>query len=183
MAPRRGDISSWLDGAPGGDASGAGPGDGTTAGRGGLDLPSAGPGSVAGVGRRVLGLVVDWGLASLISAAFFDRDVWATLGIFGVSTVLLVASLGTTIGHRLVGVQVVRLRDLSIALRQGGDRRSRAPRSPEPTVPAVDVLPPPGLVAGLARTALICLVIPAVVWDASGRGLHDVVAGTVVVRR
>lgn len=33
------------------------------------------------------------------------------------------------------------------------------------------------------RTLLLCLVIPAVVMDSNGRGLHDLVAGTVVVRR
>jgi hypothetical protein len=33
------------------------------------------------------------------------------------------------------------------------------------------------------RTVLLCLVIPAVVWDAEGRSLHDRVAGTVIVRR
>jgi hypothetical protein len=37
-------------------------------------------------------------------------------------------------------------------------------------------------VAGVVRTVLLCLVLPAVVWDSSGRGLHDVAAGTVIVR-
>jgi len=32
------------------------------------------------------------------------------------------------------------------------------------------------------RSALLCLVIPAVVWDRDGRGLHDTAAGTVLVR-
>ncbi|CPU67518.1 Conserved membrane protein of uncharacterised function [Mycobacteroides abscessus] len=39
-----------------------------------------------------------------------------------------------------------------------------------------------GLGRGLLRTVLLCLVIPAVVWDADGRGLHDRAAGTVLVR-
>lgn len=33
------------------------------------------------------------------------------------------------------------------------------------------------------RTALICLVIPAVVFDADRRGLHDRAVGSVVIRR
>jgi len=32
------------------------------------------------------------------------------------------------------------------------------------------------------RTLLICLVIPAVIWDRDGRGLQDRAAGTVVVK-
>jgi hypothetical protein len=32
------------------------------------------------------------------------------------------------------------------------------------------------------RTALLCLAIPALIWDADHRGLHDRVAGTMLVR-
>jgi len=35
----------------------------------------------------------------------------------------------------------------------------------------------------LIRTVSLCLVIPAVVWGLDGRGLHDVWAGTQIVRR
>ncbi len=42
---------------------------------------------------------------------------------------------------------------------------------------------PPGLLAGAVRTGLLCLVIPAVVWDKDGRGLHDLAARTAIVRR
>ena len=41
---------------------------------------------------------------------------------------------------------------------------------------------PPGVGAAIVRTLLLCLVVPAVVWDADGRGLHDSAAGTVIVR-
>ena len=41
----------------------------------------------------------------------------------------------------------------------------------------------PGFLSALARTILLCLVVPAVVWDSDGRGLHDRVAGTAIVRR
>ncbi len=33
----------------------------------------------------------------------------------------------------------------------------------------------------LLRTILLCLVIPAVVWDRDGRGLHDKAARSVVI--
>ncbi|MGX1157392.1 hypothetical protein RKD39_004970 [Streptomyces albogriseolus] len=35
---------------------------------------------------------------------------------------------------------------------------------------------------GLLRSVLLCLAIPALVWDRDGRGLHDRLARTVEVR-
>jgi hypothetical protein len=32
------------------------------------------------------------------------------------------------------------------------------------------------------RTALLCIAIPALIWDRDGRGLHDRLARTVEVR-
>jgi uncharacterized RDD family membrane protein YckC len=40
---------------------------------------------------------------------------------------------------------------------------------------------PPGLLRSVLRTALLLLLIPAVIWDRDGRGLHDKVAGTLLV--
>ena len=40
-----------------------------------------------------------------------------------------------------------------------------------------------GLWRPVVRTVLLCLVIPAVIWDADQRGLHDKAAGTVLLRR
>jgi hypothetical protein len=34
----------------------------------------------------------------------------------------------------------------------------------------------------IVRTLLLIVVIPAVVWDADQRGLHDKAAGTVLIR-
>lgn len=147
-----------------------------------LGLPASGAGSMAGLGRRVVGLAVDWGLASLISAAFFGRDEWATLAIFGLSTAVLVSTLGTTIGHRVAGIQVSRLVDVTSPGEERPARPDSGPTTPRAGAPR-PTPPPPGLVLGVVRTVLLCLVIPAVVWDGSGRGLHDVAAGTVVVRR
>ena len=39
-----------------------------------------------------------------------------------------------------------------------------------------------GLWRPVVRTALLIVVIPAVIWDADQRGLHDKAAGTVLVR-
>jgi uncharacterized RDD family membrane protein YckC len=38
-------------------------------------------------------------------------------------------------------------------------------------------------VAAAIRTALLCLAVPALIFDSDSRGLHDRVAGTVLVRR
>ena len=129
----------------------------------------------------MLALCIDWVLAMAISAAFFPSpdppsagllagEPLATLAVFGVSTAILVGLLGHSIGHRVAGLRVVRLRD--VVEREGSASR----RAPE-------AIPPPPPFSALVRTALLCLVIPAVIWDRAGRGLHDVAAGTVIVRR
>lgn len=114
--------------------------------------PSApGPARTAPSLRRVLALVIDWALCSAISAAFFGYAPMATLAVFALENLVLVAWTGNTIGHRLAGLRVVRADD---------------PRRPV------------GLGRAAVRSALLCLVIPAAVWDAEGRGMHDRAAGT-----
>jgi len=39
------------------------------------------------------------------------------------------------------------------------------------------------LLVALLRTLLICLVVPPVIYNRDRRGLHDLAAGTVTVRR
>jgi uncharacterized RDD family membrane protein YckC len=114
---------------------------------------------MASVIRRVVALAVDWAAATAISYLLVDGNSWATLGIFALENLILVSTAGYTLGHRFLGLQVRVLGD-----------RSTAP---------VMV----GFGRGAIRTLLLCLVIPAVVWDADGRGLHDKAAGTVIVRR
>lgn len=145
----RKDMGSWLQGT---DTSAS---DGDA-----LGLPADGPGSLAGLGRRVPALLVDWVVCSLIAAAFFDYrwggtgiTSFAPLLVFALENLLLVGTVGYTLGHRLLGLQVTRV---------GGGVA--------------------GPVAGAIRTLLVCLVIPAVVWGRDGRGLHDRAAGTVLVR-
>ncbi|GAA5051190.1 RDD family protein [Streptomyces similanensis] len=123
-----------------------------------LGLPEDGPGSIARPGRRLGAVAVDWGLCLLIAYGLvthgYDQATgnWALL-IFFVLGVLTVGTVGCTPGKRLFGLRVV-------ALRTGGVRPLRA----------------------LLRTVLLCVAIPALVWDRDGRGLHDRLAGTVEVR-
>lgn len=121
-----------------------------------LGLPAGGPGAMAPFGRRILALLIDWGIASLISFTWFDYNMWVTLGVFVLIHVVLVGLLGVSIGKRLVRIQVVRLRPGQSA--------------------AI-----PGPHWALVRTLLLLLVVPPLVITPDGRGAHDRGAGTVQV--
>ncbi len=108
---------------------------------------------MARAARRIFAIVIDWTIALLISNFAFGANQWATLGIFAVEQTLLIGTLGYSIGHRVVGIHVVRL---------GGG--------------------PAGPLAAFVRTVLLCLVIPAVIFDPDQRGLHDKAMNTVLVR-
>ena len=118
-----------------------------------LGLPESGAGSLAKLGRRTVALMIDWALAMLVSQAFAGGDSTITLSVFAVMQLLLVATLGYSVGHRILGLQVRRLDGQYV-----------------------------GLWRSLIRVALILLVIPATIWDGDNRGLKDKAAGTVLVR-
>ncbi len=126
-----------------------------------LGLPAAGPGSVARFGRRLVAVLVDWVLCLLVATGLFHvrwgetgGGSFVPLAVFAVENLVLVSLTGSTIGHRLLGLRVGSLG--------------------RPFMTPVQVL---------VRTLLLCLFIPAVIWDKDGRGLHDRAAGTVIVRR
>lgn len=118
-----------------------------------LGLPERGSGSLAGMPRRIIAIFLDWGIAWLMSIAFFGGSNDFTLLVFGVMQWLLIATLGYSVGMRVCSIAVRRLDGV-----WNGFWRS------------------------LIRTALLMLVIPVAVWDADNRGLHDKAAGTVLVR-
>ncbi|QWZ06415.1 RDD family protein [Nocardioides panacis] len=127
-----------------------------------LGLPEAGRGSVASWGRRILALCVDWFASILVAGAIVGPGVlsshgweaWMPLLVFLVEGTVLTPLVGGSFGQLLLRVAVVRL-----------DRR------------------PVNLLVALLRTLLICLVVPPVIYNRDRRGLHDLVAGTVTVRR
>jgi polyribonucleotide nucleotidyltransferase len=105
---------------------------------------------MATAARRAVALVIDWFLALGVSWLLFDSDAIATLMVFATMHILGITLLATTVGKAVCRTQVVRL----------GGR----------TAPVHRVV---------VRTALLCLVLPAVVVGPDGRGMHDKVAGTV----
>ncbi|MGV9243869.1 RDD family protein [Streptomyces sp. NPDC003710] len=123
-----------------------------------LGLPKEGPGSIARPGRRLGALAVDWGVCVLIAYGLITDGYtratpnWALL-VFFVLSVLTVGTVGVTPGKRLFGIRVVAV-----------DTGRAAP------------------LRALARTLLLCLAIPPLIWDRDSRGLHDRLAKTVEIR-
>ncbi|PZE29838.1 MULTISPECIES: RDD family protein [unclassified Curtobacterium] len=126
-----------------------------------LGLPAEGSRSVARLGRRIAALAIDGVLADLVAVALHvypsGRDVaegWWVLGIFAVLQIVFIAVLSGSFGHLCVGLRVVPVRPGYI-----------------------------GVVRPVVRTVLLCIVIPAFIFDRDQRGLHDRIPGTVLVRR
>ena len=150
-------LDSWMPGAP------VGPNGLTDSDYPGerIGLPASGVGSVAGFGRRLAALTIDWFIGYGIAAMFATPDPavnpwfgWLVLGVWFVLTALPVAVFGASAGMTVLGLRV-----LSVDGRAGV-----------------------GLGMVLLRTALIAVVVPPLVRDVDGRGWHDRAAGTVVVR-
>jgi uncharacterized RDD family membrane protein YckC len=123
-------------------------------------LPKQGIGSVARMGRRFIALMIDWIAAILVTHLAFPDLVYgsevfaaATLGIFAAQVFLLTATTGASFGYKLSGIRLISI-------------------SPTPIT----------FLKVLVRTALLCLVVPALIWDRDGRGLHDKAVGTVAMR-
>jgi uncharacterized RDD family membrane protein YckC len=126
-----------------------------------LGLPEHGPGSVAGWGRRLLALTIDWFGSLMVVGVFLGPDLWsgtgaaqwAPLSVFAIERWVLTSLSGGSAGQLVTRVRVVRT--------DGG---------------RLD----PG--RALVRTLLLCLVIPPVVYNRDQRGLHDLAVDSVTVR-
>lgn len=119
-----------------------------------LGLPEHGSRSVGRPARRVGAIVVDWGLSVLVSLAFFQYDALATIVVFAATQIVFLTLVNGSIGHVVFRMRVVPI--------TGGWIGAWRP---------------------IVRTLLLCLVIPALIWDRDQRGLHDKAAGTVLVVR
>ncbi|MDM4764374.1 RDD family protein [Galbitalea sp. SE-J8] len=125
-----------------------------------LGLPPSGPRSIGRLGRRVVALVIDWAIAEVLCLLltrpvhWYDRNTFVTYGIFALLQVVFIATASGSIGHLIAGLRVVPVRPAWV-----------------------------GVVRPVVRTLLVCLVVPAVIWDRDQRGVHDKAAGTLLVRR
>jgi uncharacterized RDD family membrane protein YckC len=126
-----------------------------------LGLPEHGTGSVALVSRRAAAIAIDWAASLLIAALIVPNLMQGeadfglvTLAVFAFEVSLLTWLTGSSFGQRITKVSVVRTDNSRL-----------------------------GLVPVVVRTLLLCLVIPALVWDRDTRGLHDKAARTVCVQR
>ncbi|HVB43913.1 MAG TPA: RDD family protein [Streptosporangiaceae bacterium] len=122
-----------------------------------LGRPATGHGAIAGSGRRIGAIFIDWILCTFIVLALIrpsraSVEYW-TLLVFGVQDYVLTALTGFTIGKRLLQIRVVRLDGKLV-----------------------------GLGWGLLRTVLLLLAVPALLVNRDLRGLHDRAANTAVVR-
>jgi uncharacterized RDD family membrane protein YckC len=122
-----------------------------------LGLPQDGPGSLATVGRRLAAILIDWAIAYgvaylLVGDRLLKTGQFTAMSVLAVMYLVGLAISGSTLGMAALGLRV------------GSDQGGRA-----------------SLYAVGMRTVLLFLVIPAVIWDADGRGLHDRVAHTIIV--
>ena len=108
-------------------------------------------------GKRILALIFDWASAILVVQVIpngpdygTQSNSFLTLLIFATEVTLFTWMMGSSFGQRIVGIRV---RDLV--------------KDSNPT-----------LVQSFIRTLLIVLLIPPLLADATGRGLHDRIAKT-----
>ncbi|TYL55682.1 RDD family protein [Nocardioides sp. BGMRC 2183] len=114
-------------------------------------------------GRRIVALIVDWTVSTLVVVAFVGLDEYSepgsvasayTLGVYVLESALLTWLVGGSFGKLVTGLRVVPV-----------DGRIR-PMNP---------------LKLLLRQVMVALVIPPLVFRPNGRGLHDMVADTATV--
>jgi uncharacterized RDD family membrane protein YckC len=133
-----------------------------------LGLPESGSGSLAGLGRRLAALLVDWsiayGLARLTVTFGLMSSRQFLYGQAGAAVVLVV--------WLVLGVLAVRLFQFTPGQFALGLR-----------VASVDERRNVGVGRAVVRGVLIAFVVPALFVDVDGRGIQDRVTGTAVIRR
>lgn len=125
---------------------------------GGMTQPFQRDAEIAGMGRRFIAITLDWLMSWAVGSLIFEqsegRALWIP-AVFFLQIVLLTWLTGSSAGQRVMGLTVRNYPDMF----------------------------PLSLVKVVLRTLLILLVIPAVVFDSEGRGLHDRIAKSAVYRR
>lgn len=127
-----------------------------------IGLPETGLGSLAPWRSRVGAMIGDWAASMLVAVGLFGMEVmtgsgWRSfmvMAVYFVEASVLTALTGASFGQLIARIGIVRL--------DGG---------------------PLGWWRPFTRTALKCLVIPALVVGAERRALTDLLLGTVVISR
>jgi len=110
---------------------------------------------MAGLGRRFLAILIDWAMCIVVAKLIgFESSSFATLIIFFIEVSILTSLQQASAGQRILKMHVADFTNSGVV-------------SP---------------LKILLRTFLICLVLPAV-FTREGRGLHDWVANSIVVRK
>jgi uncharacterized RDD family membrane protein YckC len=132
-----------------------------------LGLPESGPDSLGSTGPRVVAYIVDAIASAFVAAAFVailrphhDGDTASHFpGTWSLIPFALDYLVGLVLGGRTLGMYLLGLRVIRV------ERPGR-----------ISVL------TAAARTALLIVLVPAIIWDRDGRGLHDRLTSTAVVR-
>jgi uncharacterized RDD family membrane protein YckC len=116
-------------------------------------------------GRRMLGITIDWMAAYAVTLGFFagsgsflerSRGIGGTvLLVLALEYLVLVSLGGSSFGHRIVGLKVIRFSD-------GGTATP---------------------LQALIRTVLMVVIITAVTFDENGRGVNERLSNTVLIKR
>jgi uncharacterized RDD family membrane protein YckC len=113
--------------------------------------------------RRIAALIIDWAASTFVTVGIIGlgdylenpNSGWVVLAVFAMEVTLLTTLAGGSFGQLLM-----RIRVLTTAGR------------------------PLDLLKALARTLLVCAVIPPLVFEPeSGRGLHDLWSGSAAYRK
>lgn len=112
--------------------------------------------------RRTAALFVDWIASTLVVVGLLGPAGWSenayagfyTLGVFALESTVLTSVAGGSFGKLATRLRVVRA---------DGDPR------------------PLDMIRALARSLMICVVIPPLVFRPDGRGLHDMAVGSATV--
>ena len=121
-----------------------------------MSRPTFGWPFLSSFGARVVAFLVDALGSALVAGLFTAPDLpgnWA-LAAFAAITVVSLVAFGQTPGMRLLRLRLAHPR-----------QRERL-----------------ALWRAVVRTALLCLLVPALLVDSNGRGLHDRLTDTAVVR-
>ena len=126
-----------------------------------LGLPREGKGSLAGLFPRMAALLIDWSICYAMAAIitpninWFGDNATASMIFFIIWRVVTVWLFAQSPGHAIMGIGVARIDDPSQRV---------------------------GLWRSVVRVIFTIFLLPPVIQDTDGRGMHDRATGTAVIR-